>query len=173
MKHHSTPTKSFILLVGVVFLSALLALILYDWQNDNLNRNDNINQQENTQTTNNDLVSTYGWKTYTDINFPLQIQLPEDWTIKTNQNIANIYTITLQPEEPVGNLRIFISEKGFAGIKGLASTDFTTKYGYSGLKIEDGIYAIKNNEYYYTFDGTLNPEIKDTFYTIINNLKFE
>lgn len=174
MKHLTNPTKTFVALVIAILLLILFALWLIT--QDRIEA-PHVSLQPNQaqapeETFSVPAVDTSTWVDYQDPNFPLLIKVPEDWSI-TNRTIAGLYTLVLAPEARDASFRIFISENGLIGMSGLPSTDIITASNHNAIVVDNNIYGIKADDYYYTFDGTLSNDYIEEFFTIVNNVKFE
>ncbi|GEM_PF-1436918 len=177
LTHHSTPSRSFILLTFIVLCAVYAALVL-----TRINRvyepevevvtTEQPTQSPQTETITTD-VDTTDWEVYNDDQFPLIISHPESLTVDVNTELEGYYIVDLSRTTPRTSIKIFISDEGFAGTAALAGSDFITSNGYTATNYDNIIYTIKVGEYFYTFDGTNAPNLQNELAEIINTVTLD
>lgn len=177
LTHHSTPSRSFILLTFIVLCTVYAALVLtrinrvYGPQAE-VTTTKKLTQPTDAKTITTN-VDTTDWANYNDDRFPLIISYPKSLTIDTNTKLEEYYIINLTETTSKASIKIFISDKGFAGTAALAGSDFITKNGYTATNYDNIIYTIKVGEYFYTFDGTNAPNLQNELAEIVNTVTLD
>lgn len=100
------------------------------------------------------LSSTADWKTYTDTTEGMSVQYPEGWSVST-QTIDHGTIIFFAPKEIRTNsdkIKIIVTDNGYFGIDGLPTKPVTIA-GQEGIMVDTGLYGIKHNGHYITFDA--------------------
>lgn len=176
MFHISKQSSSFILLVILILLSVATVIFLLKINQQylpsfgpNIVTAPEIQADISMPT----LIATDDWVSYQDVNYPIVLQHPEDWDIESYDNIPGYYTLSLIPDEDQPALKVYVSEKGYMAVNALESNDFKSSQNFGGSHYDYQIYAIKFGDYYYTFDGSLNPEFRNELFTIVNTVAFE
>ena len=173
LTHHSTPSRSFILLTFIVLCAVYAALVLTRINRVYEPEGDVVSTEQSTESTEIETVitdvDTSDWGDYNDDQFPLIISHPESLTVGTNTELEGYYIVNLSETTPRTSIKIFISDEGFAGTAALAGSDFITNNGYAATNYDNIIYTIKVGEYFYTFDGTNAPDLQSELAEIVNS----
>lgn len=178
LTHHSTPSRSFIVLIVIVLCTVYAALVLTrinrlyvdDAQTTQPEPINNVEAPTLEAVTE---LDTTDWEEFADKTYPLTIKIPDGWDTTTSDDLENLYLISITQDDPEALIRIFIAKEKPAEIGFLQSRNFTSKLNYSGTNYDNMIYHIKAGELYYTFDGTAAPDYAAELAAIVNSAKLE
>lgn len=118
------------------------------------------------------LIDTTNWTAYQDRAYPIAFLHPKDWTVKGAVNNLKFYDLTLNPAKTNQNIHILISRDSFYGLEGMKQTPHLVG-NQTGFIVSDNLVGIKMGEYYYTFDGTMNPDQTDEFAGLLSTVTFQ
>lgn len=169
LTHHSTPSRSFILLIVITLCTVYAALVLSRINRLYQQETITISPERTTTppiTRSLPLLDTSQWREYRDNEVPLIIQAPPGWRITFNKDLDDFYTVVLTRNSPRAQIKIYVSENSFAAIEGLTLQNTTAESKYQFTLYDDSILTTKVGEYYYTFDGVNASEDFDVLSTI-------
>ncbi len=177
MKHIPYTSRIFIGLFIITMLLTYIALTLSIQYSKDLELMSLTNLFSNnkpvTQDTKVELLDTTDWQNYTDKAYPLSFLYPTGWTVTaTAPTDLGFYDITIKPLDKTPNFHISISNESFLGFDGLTTTPYKHQ-NLEGQSVNNNLIGLKSGEYYYTFDGSLNPKLLPEFLTLMNSVKFE
>ena len=165
LTHHSTPSRSFVLLTIIVLCTVYAALVLTRINKLYLMESEPVvpTTQEAaaeasatfTQATPADISN---WIEFADEDYPITFLRPQGWRITWSDDLEDIYILSVTRTNPPAQMRIFLTKDAPGEIKNLPSQTFITKNGYTATNYNNQIYVIKEGEYYYTFDGNAAEE---------------
>ena len=165
MKHISPQSKSFILVLLFVLLSAYGAITLAkkyqaEFRPAESPTNEGVSP-----------VATTDWKTYTDDSYLLSFQYPGDWSVSGSDTVPGFYVIAVRSRDN-SEFRIYINDRNYFAMQGL-KTEPITIGGKSGGKFGETIAAVKVAQYYYTFDATFAKQHQEEFKALLESVSFK
>ena len=169
MKHISKRSRSFIILVVVVLATVYTALLLFSIQRNYTSPVRLTTQSESRLSSS---IDTQDWQIVESKEYPISFSIPTNWKSAESAAAGDIYQITITPPTQGNPIRIYISDTNFLGIDGLTTSNITTKQGYKGIVAANSLYGIKNGDYFYTLDGTLNESRIEELKAIVNSIRF-
>lgn len=181
LTHHSTPSRSFVLLTIVVLLTAYAALVLtrinrlYTEVTTDQPTEQPIVQPPTNQPTIADIPSLNSddWVEYSDDKYPFTILVPKGWRIRINDQMADFYLVSITQSKPQSLVSLFVGREQPEKIAFLPSKTMKTRQGYTVTNYDNKIYQLKVGEFYYSFDGSEAPEAQDVLWEIVNSAKLE
>lgn len=180
LTHHSTPSRSFILLTIIVLCTVYAALVLSRinrlYQEDvvptPVSEPTNVTPTETALEEIPALDST-DWVEYNDDVYPFTIFVPKGWRIRLNDQIENLYIVSISKISSDNLIKLFIGKTELEPPFGVEGKKFTTSQGYEVTNYNNEIYHVKVGELYYTFDGTAASESKDVLKEIVNSAELQ
>lgn len=175
LTHHSTPSRSFILLTIIVLCTVYAALVLTRINKLYLEETEVPAPQPTTLTESERTLEqipqldTTDWVEYNDDVYPFTIYVPKGWRIKLNDQIENLYLVSITQTSPQSLIRIFITKVEPERPALTPTQTFKTNSGYEVTNYNNTIYQVKVGDVYYTFDGSAAPESKDLLKTIVSS----
>ena len=175
MKHLSSTTRTFVVLLIVTLLLTYLALTLSRNQ-QTYNSVDEVTNKSVTSPatveTPSIMVSTNDWTEYQDKEYPLSFSHPKTWTVSTDANrVKGYHTVVINPPSTAKNIYIYVSDYNYLALQGLKLTPFKVANA-EGVKVNDTLVGAKAGDYYYTFDGSMNESQYKEFTTILATVEF-
>ena len=177
LTHHEKHNRSFIIIVVIILCVVFTALVLVRIQRlYNLEASKNLapkpEQRQEEQTINQIVDESTGMKTVSENGYPMQIKIPVDWNVKGDETFPEIRHLILTSPSGNNSFSIFVSKKSYAAAGGVIGKKETTTNGSTFVNYDDVIYTTKAGEYFYTFDASGYPDVKELLKEIINTAEF-
>lgn len=169
LTHHTSPTRSFLIIMIVVLATVYTALTLIHLQW----KLEQIAQQKHNMSMPKGNLDTGSWVQYLDKNYPLNLLVPTNWQIYSSEVNGDFYVVHLDPPGKSGSIDIYVSNKGFAGIANPSGTNFYNSSKNIVTEYQDGIFLIKTKEFYYTFDAISATNFHKELLEIVRTARFE
>ena len=177
LTHHEKHNRSFIIIFVIILCVVFTALVLIRIQNlynleTSKNIAPNIEQRQEEPTFNQTVDESTGMKTVSENGYPMQIKIPVDWNVKGDETLSEIRHLILTSPSGNNSISIFVSKKSYAAAGGVVGKKETTPNGSTFVNYDDVIYTTKAGEYFYTFDASGFPNVKELLKEIINTAEF-
>ncbi len=178
LTHHSTPSRSFIILIIIVLCTVYAALVLT--RINKLYVQDEIDKtisQEQTPTKESvpepefpqvQPADTARWNEFVDQDYPLTFLRPQGWNVTWNDDIDDLYIVYVTRNDPRAQIKIYLTKTEPAEPRAFGKMTFVTANGYEATNYYNNIYQIKYGEYYYVFDGSAAQNYRAELAGIVN-----
>jgi hypothetical protein len=174
----SIQSKSFATLATIAVVGLYLCLFLLNF----LNNNPDVVQAPTSvassyqhtppPTPSATMIETSTWKTYSNQKYGFSFMYPPTWKVLAPVKKNGFNVIQVDPGKKFYNINIYISPSQFNAVGGLPFTTETIG-GVPALDIQDLLFAIKFDPYYYTFDIGTSLSLKPEFDTLVRSVKFQ
>ncbi len=181
LTHHSTPSRSFVLLTIIVLCTVYAALVL-----SRINRlyveapaaTQPIQAQPDNQPTQTsfrqvEAADTTRWNEFKDQDYPLTFLRPQGWNVTWNDDVPDLYVVSVTRSNPRAQIKIYLSKIAPAAPQTLSQANYTTANGYLTTNFNNLIYQTKVGEYYYVFDGTDAGEYLPELAGLVNSVRLD
>lgn len=118
------------------------------------------------------MVDTADWKLFRDNKLNLAFKYNPAWKIKAPVSKGGYQIIEIDPGKKYFNFKIYVNESGFYALDGLPAKSETID-GASALNVNDVLYGVKAEPFYYTFDIGYSLSLKPQFKALMNSVVFE
>ncbi len=187
-KKFSPQTLSFIILFAIAIIGTYVSLNVAGKLNRSKQQN-NPQSVQNEQTDNYKINSvaantaqakglepeqaadTTNWKTFTDEKYKISFKINPDWQVKATGIKDGFYVIEVDPGKKFYNIKIYISQKGYFALDGLPGTEEAIG-GQKATNINNVLFGVKKDNYYYTFDIGLSMSLKPQFLGLVRSVTF-
>jgi hypothetical protein len=116
-------------------------------------------------------VSTEGWDTYADDEYPLLFKYPSTWKVSSITTEPDYYVLAITKPKNGGELRVYINDQDFYALGGLVSTPI--KLDNEPANAHGQMLAsAKVGKYYYTFDAGKGPALIPEFQAFLTTIEF-
>lgn len=166
MIHLSTQSKSFVAILIIVLLAVYGAIELADHF-----KVDRIPNAQEFQEAKTGTLSTEGWVSYIDKNYPLVFMYPANWKVDQITTEPDYYVVAITPKGQSSEMRVYINDQDFFALNGLPTSPMKIG-GQSGTSYGPMLASAKVGKYYYTFDAGLNTSLIPQFQTILSTVEF-
>lgn len=116
-------------------------------------------------------VDTTNWKTYTDPNYHFSFLYSPSWKVKPFQEGTNFNVMEIDPGPKYYNMKVLVSPNQYFAMIGLPAHSDTID-DMPALNVENYVFGIQHNGYYFTFDVGYSLSLTPAFNTMVKSLKF-
>jgi hypothetical protein len=178
-------TKSFIILAIVAILGTFLAVFIdrelalnslsyrsKNFVNVNSGQQNNLAGQQ-TQIPKQSAIDTSDWNEYTDDKFNFSFNFPPDWKVLAPaKKKGDFYVLEIDPGKKFYNILVYISSKDYYALSGVPIITEAIN-GITAINLNNVVYGIQANDYYYTFDIGSSLSLQPMFQALVHTVKFE
>lgn len=181
LTHHSTPSRSFIILTIIVLCTVYAALVLTrinrlyvaEETKDTTEVVEQPHQEQKPEQPAFPQVQpadTTNWNKFADQDYPITLLRPQGWNVTWNDDINDLYILYITRNNPRAQIRIYLTKTEPVEPHAFGKMNFTTKNGYQATNFYNNIYHLKYGEYYYVFDGNSAQNYREELAGIVNSV---
>ncbi len=117
-------------------------------------------------------INTDDWNEYTDTMFNFSFKFPLDWKVLAPaKKKADFYVLEIDPGKKFYNILVYISSKDYYALSGVPTVSETIN-GVPAINLNNVVYGIYANKYYYTFDIGSSLSLQPQFEALVHTVRF-